>query len=136
MPAQHDRRLGPRRAGIPALRRWGQNFLASPETAERIVAAARIGPDDTVLEVGPGDGALTRPLAGRARDVVAVEIDPLRAQKLAAEFGGDPRVHVFQGDILARPFGEWLAAAGRPCDHAVSAWGRVTGATIGEAIRW
>ncbi|HWZ86602.1 MAG TPA: rRNA adenine N-6-methyltransferase family protein, partial [Thermoanaerobaculia bacterium] len=86
MPPQHDGRAGHRKAGIPARRRWGQNFLASPETAERIVAAARVDPGDTVLEVGPGDGALTRPLALRAAAVVAVEIDPLRAEALAAEF--------------------------------------------------
>ena len=39
---------------IPARKRWGQHFLARAETAERIVAAARLGPSDTVLEVGPG----------------------------------------------------------------------------------
>jgi 16S rRNA (adenine1518-N6/adenine1519-N6)-dimethyltransferase len=113
MPPQHDRRAGPRRSGIPARRRWGQNFLASPATAERIVDAARVGVDDTVLEVGPGDGALTRPLAARAGAVVAVEIDPLRAEALAAEFAGDARVRILQGDVLERPFRAWLDAGGR-----------------------
>jgi 16S rRNA (adenine1518-N6/adenine1519-N6)-dimethyltransferase len=112
MPPQHDRRAGPRRAGIPARRRWGQNFLASPDTAERIVEAARVGAGDTVLEVGPGDGALTRPLAARAGAVVAVEIDPLRAEALAAEFAGQESVRIFQGDILSRPFRAWLDDAG------------------------
>jgi 16S rRNA (adenine1518-N6/adenine1519-N6)-dimethyltransferase len=114
MPPQHDRRAGPRRPGLPARKRWGQNFLASPETAERIVQAARVGPDDTVLEIGPGDAALTRPLAARAGAVVAVEIDPLRAQKLSEEFAGEPRVRVFQGDVLSRPYRAWLEAAGHP----------------------
>jgi len=112
MPPQHDRRAGPRKAGIPARRRWGQNFLASPATAERIVEAARVGPGDTVLEVGPGDGALTRPLAARAATVVAVEIDPLRAEALAGEFSGQAGVRILQGDVLARPFRAWLDAAG------------------------
>ncbi len=112
MPSQHDRRAGPRRGGIPIRRRWGQNFLASPETARRIADAAGIAPDDVVLEIGPGDGALTRPLAERAGRVVAVEIDPLRAEALAAEFAADPRVTILQGDALERPFGGWLAAAG------------------------
>src|SRR5712675_1828122 len=112
MSPQHDRRAGPRRAGIPARRRWGQNFLASPATAERIVDAARVGPEDTVLEVGPGDGALTRPLAARAAAVVAVEIDPLRAEALVAEFAADARVRVLQGDVLERSFREWLDAGG------------------------
>jgi 16S rRNA (adenine1518-N6/adenine1519-N6)-dimethyltransferase len=115
MPPQHDRRAGPGQAGIPARKRWGQNFLANPRTAERIVDAARIGPEDTVLEIGPGEGALTRPLAARARCVVAVEIDPLRAEALAREFGPDGPVWIFQGDILQRPFGQWLAGAGEGC---------------------
>ena len=112
MPSQHDRRAGSRRAGIPARKRWGQNFLASPATAERIVAAARVEAGDTVLEVGPGDGALTRPLAARARRVVAVEIDPLRAEALAGEFGDAGAVRIFQGDVLERPLSGWLDAAG------------------------
>jgi 16S rRNA (adenine1518-N6/adenine1519-N6)-dimethyltransferase len=112
MPPQHDRRSGPRQAGIPARKRWGQNFLANPATAERIADAARIAADDTVLEIGPGEGALTRPLAARARWVVAVEIDPLRAEALAGEFGPEGNVRIFQGDVLERPFGKWLAGAG------------------------
>jgi 16S rRNA (adenine1518-N6/adenine1519-N6)-dimethyltransferase len=117
MPPQHDRRSGPRQAGIPARKRWGQNFLANPATAQRIVDAARIAPEDTVLEVGPGEGALTRPLAARARCVVAVEIDPLRSEALAAEFGTGGPVRIFQGDILERPFHRWLAGAGEGCGH-------------------
>ena len=57
---------------IPARKRWGQHFLARGETAERIVAAARLAPSDTVLEVGPGEGALTRPIAALARRLEAV----------------------------------------------------------------
>jgi 16S rRNA (adenine1518-N6/adenine1519-N6)-dimethyltransferase len=121
MPSQHDRRArrgpasrrrGARKApGPPARRKWGQHFLARPETAERIADAARLAQDDCVLEIGPGDGALTRPLARRAARVVAVEIDPLRARSLAAELGGE-RVAVLQGDALSRPLGEWLAEGG------------------------
>src|SRR5262245_50703366 len=111
MPSQHDR-SGPARARIPARKRWGQHFLASPETARRIVGAALIGPDDCVLEVGPGEGALTRILAESARAVAAVEIDPRRAEALAAEFQGHPVVRVFRGDALERPMAQWLDAAG------------------------
>jgi 16S rRNA (adenine1518-N6/adenine1519-N6)-dimethyltransferase len=107
-----ERQPGPPRPRIPARKRWGQHFLASPETARRIVAAARVGPQDCVLEVGPGEGALTRFLAESARTVAAVEIDPLRAEALAAEYAGDPRVRVFHGDVLDRPIGRWLEAAG------------------------
>jgi len=78
------------------------------------VEAARIGPEDTVVEVGPGDGALTRPIAARARRLLAVEIDPLRAAALEREFDSRPEIVVRSGDVLERPFGEWLARAGWP----------------------
>ncbi|HTR04708.1 MAG TPA: 16S rRNA (adenine(1518)-N(6)/adenine(1519)-N(6))-dimethyltransferase RsmA [Thermoanaerobaculia bacterium] len=101
-----------RRTGPPARRRWGQNFLASAATAERIADAVRVEPGDVVLEVGPGDGALTRPLAARAGTLVAVEIDPARARALGDEFAADPKVRVLEGDVLSRPFADWLAAGG------------------------
>jgi 16S rRNA (adenine1518-N6/adenine1519-N6)-dimethyltransferase len=99
-------------AVIPVRKRWGQHFLAGGATAERIVVAARIGPGDTVVEVGPGDGALTRPLAARAGRLLAIEIDPLRADALARELAPDPRVRIERGDVLKKPFGAWLAGAG------------------------
>ena len=94
-PAGGSGRRRPDRAGVrppvaPRRKRWGQHFLASPEAARRIVEAARIGPGDTVLEVGPGDGALTRPILATGARLVAVEIDPLRAEALAREFAGAP----------------------------------------------
>lgn len=112
MPPQHDSPARPRAAGPPARKRWGQHFLVRPETAERIVDAARLSADDVVLEVGPGDGALTRPLANRARRVVAVEIDPLRARRLDEELAAGGRVVVLQGDVMNRTFRDWLAEAG------------------------
>src|SRR5262249_34924907 len=112
MPPQHERRARPGTVGPPARKRWGQHFLARPEIAERIADAARVSPDDVVLEVGPGDGALTRPLAQRAGRVVAVEIDPLRAERLGAELAGEGRVTVLRGDVMERTFREWLDAAG------------------------
>ena len=111
MPSQHERRP-PARPRIPARKRWGQHFLASPETARRIVEAARVGPEDCVLEIGPGDGALTRFLAETAGVVVAVEIDPRRAEALGAMYAESQRVHILPGDVLARPIASWLDAAG------------------------
>lgn len=60
--------LAPRKAA-------GQNFVVDPNTVDRIVKAAGIAADDVVLEIGPGLGSLTLPLARAARRVVAVEID-------------------------------------------------------------
>ena len=96
----------------PARKRWGQHFLASGRTAERIVEAAGLRPTDTVIEVGPGEGALTRPLAARVRRLLAIEIDPQRARALAGEFAGEQGVRIREGDVLEKSFGEWLDEAG------------------------
>lgn len=98
---------------IPARKRWGQHFLIRPEIARRIAEASGVGAGDTAFEVGPGGGALTRPLAERAGRVLAVEIDPLRAEALARELSEHvDRVTILQGDVLRRTFAEWLSAAG------------------------
>ena len=114
MPPQADRRRQASALRPPARKRWGQHFLTRPETADRIVQAARVSSEDVVLEVGPGDGALTRPLARAARRVVAVEIDPWRAERLAEELGGNEegRVVVLTGDVTSRTFRAWLLEAG------------------------
>lgn len=70
----------------------GQNFVIDGNTIRRIVAAAHLGPDETVLEVGPGLGSLTLGLLDAARRVVAVEIDAKLAARLPrtiAEFRPD-----------------------------------------------
>jgi 16S rRNA (adenine1518-N6/adenine1519-N6)-dimethyltransferase len=97
---------------IPARKRWGQHFLVRPETARRIADASRVGPGDTAFEVGPGEGALTRPLAERAGRVLAVEIDPLRADALERDLAGTGNVRLLRGDVLEKSFAGWLADAG------------------------
>ncbi|MGN6176477.1 MAG: 16S rRNA (adenine(1518)-N(6)/adenine(1519)-N(6))-dimethyltransferase RsmA [Streptosporangiaceae bacterium] len=67
------------RLGIRPARRLGQNFVVDPGTVRRIVALAGVGPDDVVLEVGPGFGSLTLGLIGAAGRVVAVEVDRVLA---------------------------------------------------------
>jgi 16S rRNA (adenine1518-N6/adenine1519-N6)-dimethyltransferase len=61
----------------------GQNFVIDGNTVRRIVRDAGVGPDDVVLEVGPGLGSLTLALLEVARHVVAVEVDDRLAQRLA-----------------------------------------------------
>lgn len=63
------------RHGLAPRKAAGQNFVVDPNTVERIVAGARLDPGDTVLEIGPGLGSLTLPLARAVQRVVAVEID-------------------------------------------------------------
>lgn len=70
------------RLGIRPARRLGQNFVTDAGTVRRITALARLSPDDVVLEVGPGFGSLTLPLLAAARQVIAVELDPVLAAEL------------------------------------------------------
>jgi 16S rRNA (adenine1518-N6/adenine1519-N6)-dimethyltransferase len=88
--------LGP--AGFKPKRRWGQNFLIDPGALAAITAAFRPLPSDRVLEVGPGDGALTRRIAPRVARLVAVEVDPLLAASLRGSLEG---VQVLEADVLA-----------------------------------
>ncbi len=91
--------------GIRPTKTLGQNFVIDGNTIRRIVAAANIGPEETVLEVGPGLGSLTLGLLDAAREVVAVEIDPVLAAKLpetVREWRPDAveRFHLVQSDAM------------------------------------
>lgn len=68
--------------GIRPTKTLGQNFVIDPNTIRRIVSVAKIDPNETVLEVGPGLGSLTLGILDAAKDMVAVEIDPPLAQQL------------------------------------------------------
>ncbi len=84
----------------PAKRSLGQNFLVDENLQRKIVAAVGAGPDDEVLEVGPGQGALTRHLVGQVRRLVLVELDDDLARALEDEHRGRPDVQVVHGDVL------------------------------------
>jgi 23S rRNA (adenine-N6)-dimethyltransferase len=73
----------------------GQNFLIDHRIAARI---ARLVPPGPVVELGPGDGALTRHLVRRSEQLTAVELDPWRAAELERRFGD--RMTVVHGDML------------------------------------
>ncbi len=62
--------------GVAPQHRFGQNFLIDLNIHDLIVKTAGLGPDDVVLEVGPGAGAMTALMAGLAAAVVAVDVDP------------------------------------------------------------
>jgi 16S rRNA (adenine1518-N6/adenine1519-N6)-dimethyltransferase len=78
-------------------RRLGQHFLRAP-SVERLLRTVAPAADDVFLEIGPGKGALTLPLAGRCRRVVAVEVDAKLAEGLAAR--APANVQVVQADAL------------------------------------
>jgi 16S rRNA (adenine1518-N6/adenine1519-N6)-dimethyltransferase len=87
--------------GIVPRHRFGQNFLIDLNIHELIAKRAEVGPDDVVLEVGPGAGALTELMAARGAAVVAVDIDPALAQLTAQATAGMPNVRVLHADALA-----------------------------------
>jgi 16S rRNA (adenine1518-N6/adenine1519-N6)-dimethyltransferase len=99
---------GPRRGGgfPPALKRFGQHFLGDRRVLERIADALELTGTETVLEIGPGRGALTELLLARAGRVVAVEIDRALAELLRTRWGSDPRFTLVERDVLQVPLAE------------------------------
>jgi 16S rRNA (adenine1518-N6/adenine1519-N6)-dimethyltransferase len=83
--------------------RLGQHFLSDPSILRRIAAAAVLRRDDTVLEIGPGKGTLTRALAALARSVTAIEADRVLAASLAEASRGST-ITVLAGDALKVPW--------------------------------
>ena len=78
----------------------GQNFLTDPVHLAKIVDIAGLTPADTVLEIGPGPGVLTRLLAEAAGQVIAVELDPHMVNLLKNEYGHLHNLTVVEADIL------------------------------------
>lgn len=81
-------------------KRFGQHFLHDPHILDRIVETAGVGPDDAVIEIGPGTGALTGRLAARVGRLVAVEIDRDLTAGLREAYAGMPTVEILEADIL------------------------------------
>ncbi len=86
--------------GLKPHKGLGQNFLQDPIALENIASAAQIRPTDTVLEIGPGLGSLTRYLAAAAKVVVAVELDQHLLPPLKSVLAPYQNVRVIHGDIL------------------------------------
>ncbi|MGP8253223.1 MAG: 16S rRNA (adenine(1518)-N(6)/adenine(1519)-N(6))-dimethyltransferase RsmA [Terracidiphilus sp.] len=96
---------------MPARSKLGQNFLRDSHAVERIVAALGDLGGQTVVEIGPGRGAITGPLSARAAHVVAVEFDGELAAALRSQFPPG-RVTVVQRDVLDFDFAAAAAQAG------------------------
>jgi 16S rRNA (adenine1518-N6/adenine1519-N6)-dimethyltransferase len=82
----------------------GQHFLVNDSAIQRIVDALGELSGATVLEIGPGRGALTNRLAKRARRLIAIETDRVLAAQLRMHFALYPNVEIIEGDILAIDF--------------------------------
>lgn len=109
---------------IKAKKEFGQNFLIDDNVLSRIVSCVAPKPEDCILEVGPGRGALSRLLVASGARFVAVEWDRELIPLLNAEFAGNDRVEIGHGDILRvdlrqilssrAPGRKWKVAANLP----------------------
>lgn len=106
---------------VRAKKRYGQHFLSDISILNKIADAAEIDPAETVLEVGPGLGALTAVLAERARRVVAVEVDRDLIADLRQRFAATTNVAIVERDVLAAAPSELLDAGGGSAPYIVVA---------------
>ena len=123
--------------GLAPKKRFGQNFLADTHAARLIAEAATTPPGGTVLEVGPGLGALTKHLLGRAARVVAVERDrdlvPILRADLAALASPDA-LEIVEADALDVDWRAALAAGPRPHVLAGNLPYAITGRLLERAV--
>jgi 16S rRNA (adenine1518-N6/adenine1519-N6)-dimethyltransferase len=94
------------RASTPRRKRLGQIFLRDPLVVESILASAQLAPHETVLEIGPGRGALTMPLSQQVGTLYTIEIDAAYADDLRRRFVAAPHVHIIQADARRYDYGQ------------------------------
>lgn len=87
----------------PAVKHWGQHFLHDGNIIEKILTAIDPKSDEHFVEIGPGQGALTRPILQRSARLDAIEIDQDLAKALTQELA-DPRFHIHRADALKFDF--------------------------------
>ena len=92
-------------------RRLGQHFLVREPVLEKIAAAACGDRAETVVEIGPGKGALTKHLLDRAGRVIAIEVDPYLVHYLRQKFRDNPRLGIVENDVLKTGLDQWGPAA-------------------------
>src|SRR3989344_3343463 len=85
----------------------GQNFLINTVVLEKIVSAAELNKDDTILEIGPGTGNLTKLLSQKAGRVITIEKDRRLIDGLREKFK-DSNVEIVEGDVLKIDIGTLL----------------------------
>lgn len=98
-----------REKGLVPRKSRGQNFLVDSNIVRKIARAAGLGPDDTVVEIGPGLGALTQELAEQAGLVIAIEIDRDLISALEENLKDKVNVRLVAGDALKVNFDELVA---------------------------
>ena len=86
--------------GIRPSKRFGQNFLIDKRILRKIITAGNLQPKDIILEIGPGTGVLTKELARKVEEVIAVEKDSKMVKILEETTKNLKNVKIIQGDIL------------------------------------
>jgi 16S rRNA (adenine1518-N6/adenine1519-N6)-dimethyltransferase len=89
---------------VRARKRFGQHFLHDPHYIDRIVAAVAAQPGDRLVEIGPGRGAITAPLARTGASLCALEVDHDLVALLRERFADAPHVTIVQADVLEFDF--------------------------------
>ncbi len=103
------------RLGLRPKKSLGQHFLVYPHQARRIVDALEVGPQDVIVEIGPGLGALTALLAEAAKEVIALEVDKAFVAYLQAELvPAHPGLRILETDVLQFDFQKARQEAGQP----------------------
>lgn len=102
-----DLRSGLAQIGVNPSRRLGQNFLVDGNVLDKILAAAAVGAEDAVLEIGPGAGALTQRLAEAAGEVVSIEIDRRLEPVLRRAVADRDNVRLVFADALDVDWGQY-----------------------------
>ena len=100
----------PKSYRLSPLKKYSQSFLTDEQILRDIVAAGCLRPEDTVLEIGPGLGVMTRLLADRVAGLTAVEIDGRLIPLLHDAFTGRKNVEIVHGDILTYDFSSFSPA--------------------------
>jgi len=85
---------------LRALKKWGQNFITDPSMLDKLLRNVNPQTDDTMIEIGPGSGALTRLFAPRVKSLHAIEIDPRMDEYLEAIQTEIPSFSFEHGDFL------------------------------------
>ncbi len=97
---------------VQAKKSLGQNFLRDADVIDAISAIAELGPEDRVLEIGPGTGALTARLLTSVASVTAVELDHEMVLRLGETFRDSDGCSLLEGNILDMDLGAFLVQAG------------------------
>lgn len=89
----------------------GQNFLTGSHFPERIIASVRPQPDELIIEIGPGQGALTALLLAKGARVIAIELDKNLAPYLREKFSSQPNFQLIEADALTVRYANIIAPA-------------------------